>query len=97
MATELAQVATPWSSLAGYHALLAELHVRRGSYDDAVTAFRHALAAGALGAFACEVCGTEAEEWRGFCPACASWSSYRSSYEIRPPESRRVSTRGASM
>ena len=79
---ELAQVMPPWSSLAGYHALLAELHVRRGASDDAVTAFRHALAAGALSAFRCEVCGADAEDWRGFCSGCGSWSSYRSSFEL---------------
>ena len=81
-AAELAQVGAPWSSLPGYHALLAELHVRRGAYDDAVNAFRHALAAGALGAFRCEVCGVEADEWRGFCAPCGSWSSYRSGFEV---------------
>jgi tetratricopeptide (TPR) repeat protein len=81
-AAELAQVTPPWNSLAGYHALLAELHVRRGAADDAVTAFRHALAAGALSAFRCEMCGADAEDWRGFCPGCGNWSSYRSSFEL---------------
>ncbi len=81
-AHELSQVPQPWSSLAGYHALLAELHVRRGAQDDAVTAFRHALAAGGVGAFRCRSCGVEADEWRGFCDACGSWSSYRSSFEL---------------
>lgn len=79
---ELSQVPPPWNSLPGYHALLAELHVRRGAHEDAVTAFRHALAAGAVGAFHCRVCDDEADEWRGFCPACGSWSSYRSSFEL---------------
>lgn len=81
-AHELAQIAAPWSSLAGYHALLAELHVRRGAHEDAVTAFRHALAAGGVGAFRCTVCAAEAEEWRGFCEECGSWSSYRSSFDL---------------
>jgi tetratricopeptide (TPR) repeat protein len=94
-AAELAQIAPPWSSLPGYHALLAELHVRRGAYDDAVTAFRQALAAGAVGAFRCEVCATEADEWHGFCPPCGSWSSYRSSYEITPPVTRPGASAGA--
>jgi tetratricopeptide (TPR) repeat protein len=81
-AAELAQVTPPWNALAGYHALLAELHVRRGAQDDAVTAFRHALAAVALGTFRCQVCGRHADEWQGFCPGCRSWSSYRSSFEV---------------
>ena len=81
-AVELAQVPPPWTALPGYHALLAELHVRRAAYDDAVTAYRHALAAGAVAAFRCEVCATEAEEWRGFCASCKSWNSYRSSFDV---------------
>lgn len=81
-ATELAQVPPPWSSLAGYHSLLAELHVRRGAYDDAVTAFRLALAAGGVGAFHCRVCGADADEWRGFCPPCGSFDSYCSSFDL---------------
>jgi tetratricopeptide (TPR) repeat protein len=81
-AAELAQVSPPWSSLAGYHALLAELHVRRGAHDDAVNAFRHALAAGGLGAFHCRVCGADADEWRGFCPECGGFSCYHSSFEL---------------
>jgi len=80
-ASELAQVGAPWNSLASYHALLGEVHVRRGSPEDAVTAFRQALGASALGAFRCEVCGTQAEEWRGHCERCQSWNSYRSSFE----------------
>jgi tetratricopeptide (TPR) repeat protein len=79
---ELSNVPEPWNSLPGYHALLAELHVRRGAHEDAVTAFRHALAAGAIGAFHCRVCDAEADEWRGFCQSCGSWSSYRSSFEL---------------
>ena len=81
-AAELARIGPPWNSLAGYHGLLAELHVRRGAQDDAVRAFRHALAACALGVFRCQVCGAEAEEWRGYCESCRSWDSYRSSYEL---------------
>lgn len=81
-ASELTQVPPPWSSLPGYHALLAELHVRRGAHDDAVTAFRQALAAGGVGAFRCRVCDTEAEEWRGSCPSCGAFGSYRSSFEL---------------
>ena len=65
-AAELAQVPPPWSSLPGYHALLAELHVRRGAHEDAVTAFRHALA----------------DEWRGFCSSCGSFGSYQSNFEL---------------
>ncbi len=83
-AIELGQVPPPWQTLPGYHALLAELHVRRAAYDDAVTAYRHALAAGAVAAFRCEVCGTDAEEWRGFCAACKSWNSYRSGFDLSP-------------
>lgn len=78
---ELTHVGPPWNTLAGYHGLLAELHVRRGAHDDAVRAFRHALATCALGVFRCQVCGAEAEEWRGYCESCRSWDSYRSSYE----------------
>jgi predicted Zn-dependent protease len=81
-AAELAQVPPPWSSLPGYHALLAELHVRRGAHEDAVTAFRHALAAGGVGAFRCRVCAVEADEWRGFCSSCGSFGSYQSSFEL---------------
>jgi predicted Zn-dependent protease len=81
-AAELTRIGPPWNALAGYHGLLAELHVRRGAHDDAVRAFRHALAACALGVFRCQVCGTEAEEWRGYCESCRSWDSYRSSYEV---------------
>lgn len=92
-AAELAQVGAPWSSLPGYHALVAELHVRRGAYDDAVTAFRQALAAGVLGAFRCEVCGVEADEWRGFCASCGSWSSYRSSFEVSAAAARDAASR----
>jgi tetratricopeptide (TPR) repeat protein len=80
-AAELTRVAPPWNALAGYHGLLAELHVRRGAHDDAVRSFRHALAAAALGVFHCQVCGAEAEEWRGYCERCRSWDSYRSSYQ----------------
>jgi thioredoxin-like negative regulator of GroEL len=80
-AEELAHVPAPWNALAAYHALLAEVHVRRGGGDDAVTAFRQALAAGALGGFRCEVCGREADEWHGHCDGCQSWGSYRSSFE----------------
>lgn len=83
-AGELGHVGPPWNTLAGYHALLAELHVRRGAHEEAVRAFRHALAACALGVFRCQVCGAEAEEWRGYCEACRSWDSYRSSYEVSP-------------
>jgi tetratricopeptide (TPR) repeat protein len=82
-ATELAHVGPPWNALAGYHGLLAELHVKRGAHEEAVRAFRHALAAAALGVFRCQVCGAEAEEWRGYCDGCRSWDSYRSSYETR--------------
>lgn len=81
-ATELAHVGAPWNGLPGYHALLAELHVRRGAPDDAVNAYRHALAAGSFGAFRCEVCGAESEDWRGYCARCGSWASYRSSLEV---------------
>ena len=77
-----ANVGPPWNALAGYHGLLAELHVRRGAHDDAVRAFRHALAACALGVFRCQVCGAESEEWRGYCESCRSWDCYRSSYEV---------------
>ncbi len=89
-AGELAQVAAPWNSLPSYHALLAEIHVRRGAHDDAATAFRQALAAGALGKFRCQVCDAEVEEWQGYCAACQSWSSYRSTFEIggAPPSGR---------
>lgn len=80
-AAELTRIGPPWNALAGYHALLAELHVRRGAHDDAVRAFRHALAACALGVFRCQVCGAEAEEWRGYCESCRSWDSYRSIYD----------------
>ncbi len=80
-AVELGHIGPPWNTLAGYHGLLAELHVRRGAQEDAVRAFRHALAACALGVFRCQVCGAEAEEWRGYCTTCRSWDSYRSSYE----------------
>ncbi len=82
-AAELARVGPPWNSLASYHGLLAELHVRRGAQEDAVRAFRHALAACALGVFHCQVCGAESEEWQGYCERCRSWDSYRSSYEAR--------------
>jgi tetratricopeptide (TPR) repeat protein len=82
-AAELSRIGPPWNALAGYHGLLAELHVRRGAHDDAVRAFRHALAACALGVFRCQICGAEVEEWRGYCEHCRSWDSYRSSYEIR--------------
>jgi len=78
---ELTRIGPPWNGLAGYHGLLAELHVRRGAQEDAVRAFRHALAASASGVFRCQVCGAEAEEWRGYCEGCRSWDSYRSSYE----------------
>jgi tetratricopeptide (TPR) repeat protein len=81
-ATELTRIGPPWNTLAGYHGLLAEMHVRRGAQEDAVRAFRHALAACALGVFRCQVCGAEAEEWRGYCEHCRSWDSYRSSYEV---------------
>jgi len=87
-AAELTRIGPPWNALAGYHGLLAELHVRRGAHDDAVRAFRHALAACALGVFRCQVCGTEAEEWRGYCENCRSWDSYRSSYEVNAPIER---------
>jgi tetratricopeptide (TPR) repeat protein len=87
-AAELTRIGPPWNALAGYHGLLAELHVRRGAHDDAVRAFRHALAAGALGVFRCQVCGAEAEEWRGFCESCRRWDSYRSSYEVHAPTER---------
>ncbi len=89
-AAELARIEAPWSSLAGYHGLLAELHVRRGAHDDAVRAFRHALAACALGVFHCQVCGAEAEEWRGYCASCRSWDSYRSSYEATAVDATRA-------
>jgi tetratricopeptide (TPR) repeat protein len=79
---ELAAIGAPWNALPGYHALVAELHVRRGAGDDAVTAFRHALAAGAVEAFHCRVCGTHREEWIARCPSCQSWGSYRSGYEL---------------
>ena len=79
---ELAQVTPPWNALPAYHALVAELHVRRSSYDDAVTAYRHALAAGAVAAFRCETCGADADEWRGYCAPCTSWNSYRSSFDV---------------
>ena len=85
---ELTRIGPPWNALAGYHGLLAELHVRRGAQDDAVRAFRHALAACALGVFRCQVCGAEAEEWRGYCESCRSWDSYRSSYEVHAPIER---------
>ncbi len=88
-AAELTRIGPPWNSLAGYHGLLAELHVRRGAQDDAVRAFRHALAACALGVFRCQVCGAETEEWRGYCESCRSWDSYRSSYELRSDEAAR--------
>jgi hypothetical protein len=81
-AAELTRVGPPWNTLAGYHGLLAEMHVRRGAQEDAVRAFRHALAACALGVFRCQVCAAEAEEWRGYCEHCRSWDSYRSSYEV---------------
>ena len=81
-AAELTRIGPPWNTLAGYHGLLAELHVRRGAQEDAVRAFRHALAACALGVFRCQVCAAEAEEWRGYCEHCRSWDSYRSSYEV---------------
>ncbi len=79
---ELAQVTPPWTSLPAYHALVAELHVRRSSFDDAVTAYRHALAAGAVAAFRCDGCGADADEWRGYCAACQSWNSWRSSFDV---------------
>ncbi len=81
-AVELAQVPPPWNGLPGYHALLAELHVRRTAFDDAVTAYRQALAAGAVPTFRCERCGAEADEWRGYCAACKSWNCYRSSFDV---------------
>jgi tetratricopeptide (TPR) repeat protein len=87
-AAELGRIGPPWNGLAGYHGLLAELHVRRGAHDDAVRSFRHALAACALGVFRCQVCGAEAEEWRGYCEGCRSWDSYRSSYEVPAPGER---------
>jgi len=86
-AAEIARIGPPWNALAAYHGLLAELHVRRGAHDDAVRAFRHALAACALGVFRCQVCHAESEEWRGYCERCRSWDSYRSSYELPPAES----------
>jgi lipopolysaccharide biosynthesis regulator YciM len=79
---ELAQVTPPWNSLPAYHTLVAELHVRRASYDDAVTAYRHALAAGAVASFRCDGCGAEADEWRGYCTECQSWNSWRSSFDV---------------
>ncbi len=81
-ANELANVAAPWNTLPGYHALLAELQIRRGAPDDAVNAYRRALAAASSGAFRCEVCGTEVDDWRGYCARCGSWASYRSSLEV---------------
>jgi len=81
-AAELAKVDAPWTGLPAYHALVAELHVKRGAPDDAVTAFRQALAAGAVEAFRCSVCGAEREEWAAFCEGCRSWGSYRSSLEL---------------
>jgi lipopolysaccharide assembly protein B len=81
-AAELAKVGAPWNTLPGYHALAAELQVRRGAHEDAFTAFRQALAAGAMSAFHCQLCGAEREEWAGFCPTCRSWGSYRSSFEV---------------
>lgn len=80
-AAELTRIGPPWNALAGYHGLLAELHVRRGAQEDAVRAFRHALAVSALGGFRCQVCGTETDEWRGYCESCQSWDSYRSTYD----------------
>ena len=80
-AAELTRIGPPWNALAGYHGLLAELHVRRGAQEDAVRAFRHALAASALGGFRCLVCGTETDERRGYCEGCQSWDSYRSTYD----------------
>jgi tetratricopeptide (TPR) repeat protein len=80
-AAEIVKVGTPWNALPGYHALVAELHVRRGAHDDAVTAFRKALAAGSLEAFHCRVCGIEREDWAPFCASCRSWGSYRSSFD----------------
>ncbi|MCC6847683.1 MAG: DUF1049 domain-containing protein [Deltaproteobacteria bacterium] len=85
---ELARTGPPWNGLAGYHGLVAELHVRRGAQEDAVRAFRHALAASASGVFRCQVCGAEAEEWRGYCEGCRSWDSYRSSYEAAGASAR---------
>jgi len=58
------------------------MHVRRGAHEDAVTAFRHALAAGGVGAFRCRVCAVEADEWRGFCSRCGSFGSYQSNFEL---------------
>jgi tetratricopeptide (TPR) repeat protein len=81
-ASELASITAPWNTLPGYHALLAELQIRRGAPDDAVNAYRRALAAASSGVFRCEVCGTEVEDWRGYCPRCGSWASYRSSLEV---------------
>lgn len=80
-AAELTRIGPPWNGLAAYHGLLAELHVRRGAQEDAVRAFRHALAVSALGGFRCQVCGVAADEWRGYCESCHSWDSYRSTYD----------------
>lgn len=81
-AVELEKVGAPWNALAAYHALVAELHVRRRASEDAVTAFRHALAAGAVEAFHCRVCDHHREDWTAFCTTCRSWGSYQSGYEL---------------
>jgi predicted Zn-dependent protease/uncharacterized integral membrane protein len=79
-ARELEGLQNPGAAPALVHRLWAEVHSRRGQLEQAVVAYAQADAG--LATYHCNVCGRIISEWKGYCPQCREWDSYRSEAEI---------------
>ena len=79
-ARELEAVQNPAAAPLARHRLWADVYRRRGQLEQAVTAYANSQ--GALLGYHCNVCSRGVPAWRGNCPSCGSWDSYRAEAEI---------------
>jgi predicted Zn-dependent protease/uncharacterized integral membrane protein len=67
---------------ASFHQLRAQALRHLGHVDQALSEYAVAAADDATSPYVCRTCGHGMPSWRGRCPQCGSWDSYRAAVEV---------------
>jgi len=67
---------------ASFHQLRAQVLRHLGHVDQALSEYAVAGSDGATSPYVCRTCAHSLPSWRGRCPQCGSWDSYRAAIEI---------------
>ena len=75
---ELVEMKDRWESIPAYHALMGEVLVQKGRWEDGLQQFKRAcsLSDAEKPTFLCRSCGETSQEWMARCPSCDHWNSY---------------------